>query len=55
MLWSHVSIQEWFWVAYLVATLTSGISALQLQRPVGPWVLSYGLVHAQSPAHGPGQ
>ena len=29
---SHVPIQEWFWAAYLVTTLTPGISALQLQR-----------------------
>src|SRR3989339_1261117 len=32
---SHVPIQEWFWAAYLVATLTPGISALQLQRQLG--------------------
>lgn len=32
---SHLSIQEWFWAAYLVATLTPGISALQLQRQLG--------------------
>ena len=29
---SHVPIQEWFWAAYLVATHTPRISALQLQR-----------------------
>jgi hypothetical protein len=29
---SHVPIQEWFWAAYLVTTLTPRISALQLQR-----------------------
>lgn len=32
---SHVPIQEWFWAAYLVATFTPGISALQLQRQLG--------------------
>ena len=32
---SHVPVQEWFWAAYLVATLTPGISALQLQRQLG--------------------
>ncbi len=32
---SHLRIQEWFWAAYLVATHTPGISALQLQRQLG--------------------
>lgn len=32
---SHIPIQEWFWAAYLVATITPGISALQLQRQLG--------------------
>ena len=32
---SHVPVQEWFWAAYLVATHTPGISALQLQRQLG--------------------
>lgn len=32
---SHIPIQEWFWAAYLVSTLTPGISALQLQRQLG--------------------
>ncbi len=32
---SHVAITEWFWAAYLVATHTPGISALQLQRQLG--------------------
>lgn len=32
---SHVPIQEWFWAAYLVATHTPGISAVQLQRQLG--------------------
>jgi len=32
---SHLPIQEWFWAAYLVATITPGISATQLQRQLG--------------------
>jgi hypothetical protein len=32
---SHLPIEEWFWAAYLVATHTPGISALQLQRQLG--------------------
>jgi len=32
---SHIPIQEWFLGAYLVATLTPGISAVQLQRQIG--------------------
>lgn len=32
---SHIPIQEWFWGAYLVTTITPGISALQLQRQLG--------------------
>jgi transposase-like protein len=32
---SHLPIQEWFWAAYLVATHTPGMSALQLQRQLG--------------------
>ena len=32
---SHIPLQEWFWAAYLVSTLTPGISALQLQRQIG--------------------
>lgn len=32
---SHVAIQDWFWAAYLVATHTPGISALQLRRQLG--------------------
>ncbi|PIY16419.1 MAG: DDE transposase [Elusimicrobia bacterium CG_4_10_14_3_um_filter_49_12_50_7] len=32
---SHIPIQEWFWAAYMVATITPGISALQLQRQLG--------------------
>jgi transposase-like protein len=32
---SHIPIQEWFWAAYLMATHTPGISALQIQRQVG--------------------
>ncbi|MBT9166522.1 MAG: hypothetical protein DDT25_01210 [Chloroflexi bacterium] len=32
---SHIPIEEWFWAAYLMATHTPGISALQLQRQLG--------------------
>jgi hypothetical protein len=32
---THVPIQEWFWAAYLVATLTPGLSAKQLERQLG--------------------
>ena len=32
---SHVPVQEWFWAAYLVATHTPGVSAVQLQRQLG--------------------
>jgi hypothetical protein len=32
---SHLPIHLWFWSAYLMATLTPGISAVQLQRQLG--------------------
>lgn len=32
---SHIPLTEWFWAAYLVATHTPGISALQLQKQLG--------------------
>jgi ISXO2 transposase-like protein len=32
---SHLPITYWFWAAYLMGTLTPGISALQLQRQLG--------------------
>jgi len=32
---THLSIQEWFWAAYLVATHTPGMSAKQLERQLG--------------------
>lgn len=32
---SHVPIPDWFWTAYTVATMTPGLSALQLQRQLG--------------------
>jgi len=32
---SHLPIQEWFWAAYFVSTMTPGISATQLQRQIG--------------------
>lgn len=31
----HTSLRLWFWAAYLVATHTPGISAVQLQRQLG--------------------
>lgn len=44
---SHISIQEWFWAAYLVATHTPGISALQLQRQlgIGDYATAWHLLH----------
>ena len=32
---SHLPLHKWFWAAYLVSTLTPGISAVQLQRQLG--------------------
>jgi len=32
---SHLPVCHWFWAAYLMSTLTPGISALQLQRQLG--------------------
>jgi hypothetical protein len=32
---SKTSIHIWFWAAYLVATQTPGISALELQKKLG--------------------
>jgi hypothetical protein len=32
---SHLPIHKWFWAAYLVSTLTPGISATQIQRQLG--------------------
>ena len=32
---THTPLHLWFWAAYLVATGTPGISALQLQRQLG--------------------
>ena len=37
---SHLPIRYWFWAAYLMSTLTPGISALQLQHQLG--IGSYG-------------
>lgn len=31
----HTSLRLWFWAAYLVATHTPGISAVQLQCQLG--------------------
>lgn len=32
---SHLPLRYWFWAAYLMSTLTPGISALQLQKQLG--------------------
>jgi transposase-like protein len=32
---SHLPLHYWFWAAYLMSTLTPGISALQLQKQLG--------------------
>ncbi|MDE1975863.1 MAG: IS1595 family transposase [Elusimicrobia bacterium] len=32
---SHLPLRTWFWAAYLMSTLTPGISALQLMRQLG--------------------
>jgi len=32
---SHMPLHKWFWAAYLISTLTPGISAHQLQRQLG--------------------
>jgi len=48
---THIAIQEWFWAAYLVATLTPGLSARQLQRQLNctyrtAWYMLHRLRHA---------
>lgn len=32
---SHTPLTDWFWAAYLMATVTPGISAIQLERQLG--------------------
>jgi len=32
---SHLPLRHWFWAAYLMSTMSAGISALQLQRHLG--------------------
>ena len=32
---THTPLSTWFWGAYLVSTLTSGMSAVQFQRQLG--------------------
>jgi transposase-like protein len=32
---SHLPLRHWFWAAYLMSTLTPGMSALQLQKQLG--------------------
>ena len=41
---THMPLSIWFWAAYLVATPTPGMSAVQLQRQLG--IKSYGTAHA---------
>jgi hypothetical protein len=45
---SHIPLQKWLWAAYLMATVTPEICALQLQRQLG-LVMSYGLVLGAQP------
>ncbi|SDD82396.1 Transposase zinc-ribbon domain-containing protein [Rhodospira trueperi] len=33
---SHTPLSVWFWAAYLVASQTQGMSAVQFQRQLGP-------------------
>mgnify|MGYP001589301222 CR=1 FL=1 len=44
---SKTSVHVWFWAAYLVATQTPGVSALELQRKVGikRYETSFQLLH----------
>jgi transposase-like protein len=44
---SHVSLTTWFWAAYLVASQTPGISAVQFQRQLGltRYETAFGILH----------
>ena len=44
---SHMPLSTWFWAAYLVASQTPGISALQFQRQLGlsRYETAFGLLH----------
>lgn len=57
---THTSLHKWFWAAYLVATHTPGLSALQLKRHVGiaryetAWLMLHKLRKAMlRPGRGP--
>ena len=44
---SHVPLSVWFWAAYLIASQTTGMSAVQLQRQLGltRYETAFGLLH----------
>jgi transposase-like protein len=44
---SHVPLSTWFWAAYLVASQTTGISAVQFQRQLGltRYETAFGILH----------
>ena len=44
---SHMPLSVWFWAAYLVASQTTGMSAVQLQRQLGlsRYETAFGLLH----------
>jgi transposase-like protein len=44
---SHIPLSVWFWAAYLVASQTTGMSAVQLQRQLGlsRYETAFGLLH----------
>ena len=44
---SHMSLSTWFWAAYLVASQTPGISAVQFQRQLGlsRYETAFGILH----------
>jgi predicted RNA-binding Zn-ribbon protein involved in translation (DUF1610 family) len=44
---SHVPLSTWFWAAYLVASQTQGMSAVQFQRQLGltRYETAFGLLH----------
>ena len=59
---SHLPLTTWFWAAYLMATHSNGISALQLQGQLGigsyktAWLLAHKLRRAMvDPASAPGR
>ena len=44
---SHMPLSTWFWAAYLVASQTPGISAVQFQRQLGlsRYETAFGILH----------